>query len=406
MALYFCRLVYLSGKSKFLLANEEEFLRYLRSRDPILVSYYELPDWLVNFKEGFSKLSIGRVKLEEFIDFAKSMSVMLRAGVPIVYALEDYAEMTTSKALQRAVNEVAEMVKAGERLSDALAASKVFPEVFHRVIKIGEETGNLDGAFKDIADHLERVLELKNNIKRALMYPSFVLVSTFGALVFWLVYVLPKIVKLFQGMNLKLPGITLIVMATSNIFKLYWYYILMFWVVLIVASIILRKKNEKFAYVLDFLFIKMPIVRLIVCNFQLAFIADYMRLLISAGANMDRTLELVAGSVSNRVFQKAMARIKEKVVLGDSLSKSFSEEVPLFPKFFIRMIKSGEESGTLDEQLKFAAQFYYEKLADITEKIGKMLEPFVLVVVGGLFAIVMISLLMPIYDLVSKIGMG
>ena len=314
--------------------------------------------------------------------------------------------MTTSKALQRAVNEVAEMVKAGERLSDALAASKVFPEVFHRVIKIGEETGNLDGAFKDIADHLERVLELKNNIKRALMYPSFVLVSTFGALVFWLVYVLPKIVKLFQGMNLKLPGITLIVMATSNIFKLYWYYILMFWVVLIVASIILRKKNEKFAYVLDFLFIKMPIVRLIVCNFQLAFIADYMRLLISAGANMDRTLELVAGSVSNRVFQKAMARIKEKVVLGDSLSKSFSEEVPLFPKFFIRMIKSGEESGTLDEQLKFAAQFYYEKLADITEKIGKMLEPFVLVVVGGLFAIVMISLLMPIYDLVSKIGMG
>ncbi len=405
MAVFLCRLLYSDGSVKYRLLPEEEFTRALTMRDPILLSYWRLPSWLVGMKDVVASLSVGRVKTEELIDFAKGMSVMLRAGVPLIYALEDYTEMTSNRLLVKALEDVLERVRAGESLSEAIARHpNVFPQVFYRVIRIGEETGNLEGAFKDIADHLTRVHNLKTSIKRALMYPSFVLVATFGALVFWLVFVLPKIVKLFREMHVSLPTITVVVMTFSDFFQENYPYIFGLFVLLVVSVVVAKKKSRRFAYALDWLLLRLPIVRLVINNFQLAFIAEYMRLLILAGANIDVTLELVAQGVGNMVYREAMFRIKEKVVMGESLSGAFREE-GIFPRFFVRMIRSGEESGMLDEQLAFAAAAYYDKLQDVTEKMGKMIEPVVLVIVGGLFAVIMVSLFGPVYDLISKISM-
>ncbi|WP_231963420.1 type II secretion system F family protein [Thermosulfidibacter takaii] len=404
MAYYLCRVLYPDGKVKFMFFSEEEFASSLSNREIIILDSYRLPSWFITLKERLGTFSLGKVKEEELIDFAKAMSVMLRAGIPVIYALEDYAEMTSSKRLQNTILKVAEKVRSGMSLSEAFALyPNVFPEVFYRVIRIGEETGNLDGAFKDIADHLGRVHELKSNIKRALMYPAFVFVATFGALVFWIVYVLPKIVDVFTSMNLKLPTFTVAIVELSKMVKSYILYIVAFWFVFGFLVWVAKKKSAKVAYAWDWLVLRIPIVKLVVTNFQYAYIADFMRLLIAAGSNMDRVLELVANGVGNRVFKKAMLRIKEQVIMGESLSKAFTKE-GLFPRFFVRMIRSGEESGSLEEQLGFAAEAYYEKLEDITEKMGKMIEPIVLLVVGGLFAIIMISLLSPIYDLIGKIG--
>ncbi len=408
MPVYVCRLLYLDGKTEIKILKDAEFKRLLSKEDVIILSSFAIPNLFAWIYEKFSliiyRLKIRSVKLSDLIDFCKSMSVMLRAGVPLTVALEDYIDITTNRMLKRALLDVLEEVKSGESLSNALEKREfVFPRVMVRVIRIGEETGNLEKAFKDVAEHFIRVDTLKSNIKRALMYPTFVVFATFGALVFWLVYVLPKITSLFKEMGVKLPAITLFVMAVSDFFQRYFLYIVAVFGVLFVVLWILKRKSEKVAYILDYVLLKIPVLALILNNFFLAFVAEYMRLLIMAGSTIDRCLELVAESVGNLVYRKAILRIKEHVVMGESLSVAFSKE-RIFPKFFVRMIKSGEESGLMDEQLQFAAEAYYERLDDISQKIGKMLEPIILVLVGGLFAIIMISLLMPIYDLVSKIG--
>ncbi len=408
MPVYVCRLLYLDGKTEIKILKDAEFKRLLSKEDVIILSSFAIPNLFAWIYEKFSliiyRLRIRSVKLSDLIDFCKSMSVMLRAGVPLTVALEDYIDITTNRMLKRALLDVLEEVKSGESLSNALEKREfVFPRVMVRVIRIGEETGNLEKAFKDVAEHFIRVDTLKSNIKRALMYPTFVVFATFGALVFWLVYVLPKITSLFKEMGVKLPAITLFVMAVSDFFQRYFLYIVAVFGVLSVVLWILKRKSEKVAYILDYVVLKIPVLALILNNFFLAFVAEYMRLLIMAGSTIDRCLELVAESVGNLVYRRAILRIKEHVVMGESLSVAFSKE-RIFPKFFVRMIKSGEESGLMDEQLQFAAEAYYERLDDISQKIGKMLEPIILVLVGGLFAIIMISLLMPIYDLVSKIG--
>ncbi len=402
--LYFCKLLYLDGKSEIKLLKESDFTRLLSRDDVIVISSYSIPNFIEKLFSLISKLRLRGIKNSDLIDFSKSMSVMLRAGVPITVAMEDYADVTTNRLFKRTLKEILDDVTSGESLSNALEKRKsVFPNIMVRVVRIGEETGNLEKAFLDIADHLARIETLKGNIKRALMYPVFVLISTFGALVFWLVYVLPKITKLFEEMDIKLPGLTLFVMGLSRFTQRYFIHFLILLALVFIILYIARKKSEKVAYFIDSLLIKIPVVSLILNNFYLAFVAEYMKLLISAGSSINRTLELLSESLGNRVYAKAINRIRESVVLGESLSNAFSKE-KLFPRLFIRMLRSGEESGLLSEQLQFAADTYYEKLNDVSQKIGKMLEPFVLIIVGGLFAIIMLSLLMPVYDLVSKLG--
>jgi len=408
MPVYVCRLLHLDGKTELKILKDREFERVLSKDDVVVLSSFAVPNFFSWMYEKVSsavyKLRLRGVKLSELIDFCKSMSVMLRAGVPLTVALEDYIEITTNTTLRKALSEVLEEVKSGESLSNALEKREfVFPRVMVRVIRIGEETGNLEKAFRDVAVHFIRIDTLKSNIKRALMYPSFVVLATFGALAFWLVYVLPKIASLFKNMDIKLPRITIFVMTMSEFFQKYFLHMIAAFVFLVVVLWVLKKRSERVAYLLDYIFIKLPILGLILNNFFLAFVAEYMRLLIMAGSTIDRCLELVAESVGNLVYRKAILRIRERVIMGESLSGAFSKE-KVFPRFFVRMIKSGEESGLMDEQLQFAAEAYYEKLDDISQKIGKMLEPIVLAFVGGLFALIMISLLMPIYDLVSKLG--
>lgn len=144
MAYYLCRVLYPDGKVKFMFFSEEEFASSLSNREIIILDSYRLPSWFITLKERLGTFSLGKVKEEELIDFAKAMSVMLRAGIPVIYALEDYAEMTSSKRLQNTILKVAEKVRSGMSLSEAFALyPNVFPEVFYRVIRIGEETGTL-----------------------------------------------------------------------------------------------------------------------------------------------------------------------------------------------------------------------------------------------------------------------
>ena len=282
---------------------------------------------------------------------------------------------------------------------------RVLGTIAVNLIRIGEETGSLDRVFKDIADHYARIEDFKAKVKQALIYPAFALFAIFSALIFWLVFVLPKLSELFQGLNVQLPAITVAVLSVSNFVKNYILYIFLGIATLFILLNVARMKNERFRYITDKAFLRVPIISMVLYNFNYAFFSEYMRLMITAGVPLIETLETLRDSFNNRVFKRALAFMRDFVSEGGSISGGM-RRTRLFPSLMVRMISVGEETGGLDDQLEYLSEYYYNKLDYITQNIAKIIEPVIIITVGGMMAIIMISLLLPIYDLISQIGRG
>ncbi|MCX5810972.1 MAG: type II secretion system F family protein [Proteobacteria bacterium] len=356
----------------------------------------------ISLLSGFNIGSLsGRVKRRDIIEFARNTGMILKAGIPILDALEDVGQTTEKKALKSAMQDIKERVISGSTLSDALNANaRIFPDILIRMVKIGEETGRVERSLMDIAEHLQRIEDLAETVKRALMYPIFVLVTTGGALLFWIIYVMPKLLSVIKEMGEKLPLITRIMLFMSNFVQSKWY-ILPLIPIAVIAGIKLVKRKENGRYYLDLLIMKLPIVKLFIYNKYLASFAEQMKIMVVAGITIDRSLIIVSNSVGSEVFRRAIVSIKEKISTGSRISDAIKEH-SIFPKMVVRMIDVGESSGNLGDQFAFLSNFYFKKLDDVSEKLGKMIEPVMMTIVGIIFAFMIMAILLPIYDLVSK----
>ncbi|WP_239077549.1 type II secretion system F family protein [Geobacter sp. SVR] len=344
-----------------------------------------------------------QVKRMEVIEFAQSLAVMLKAGLPILTCLEDIIASTSNKALRSAIQDIRQKVEQGGSVSGALAAQgPIFPGTLKTLITVGEGTGRLDASLQEAADHLLRVQHLADAIKKALMYPAFAITTTLSALVFWLAFVLPKLTGTMTGMGVKLPALTRALISVSALFQAHWGTMLLALLLLPIAFYLLGK-NKKARYYRDWAAIKIPIVRLIVYNKLLASFAEQFGILVAAGIAMDRLFDLLIPSLGNEYFAVRLLKAKENILNGSLISESLKEQ-EIFPNLVLRMISIGETSGTLDTQLRFLSGYYAKKLNDATESLGKLIEPLVMLVIGALFAVIIMGLMLPIYDLVSKMG--
>lgn len=358
--------------------------------------------FFASIKTGLKSRSIKRI---DVIEFANNLSVMLKAGVPLLTAMSDIIYMTENRHFQHRIAEIKHNVEMGMGLSGAIETQKdIFPDILIRLVKIGEETGRLDKSLSDVATHLQRMEDLASAIKRALIYPSFSLITTGGALIFWLAYVLPKIMSSIKEMGVKMPFITLLLLHVSEMAQSYWYLIPLFPVALF-AVIQIMKQNEVTRYYIDLIKLKLPIVKLIVYNKLLALFSEQLRILIVAGITIDRSLNLISDIIGNTVFRRAIALSKDAIAAGSTISDALKEST-VFPPLVIRMVNIGESSGTLDEQFAYLSEHYLKRLDDISEKMEKMIEPILVIMIGLIFAVIIVGLLMPIYDMVSKIGAG
>lgn len=344
-----------------------------------------------------------QVKRVDIIECIRNLSVMLTAGIPLLSSLEDSIEATDNKSLKSALTDAKKEIELGLNFSDALSRQKaIFPDILIRLVKVGESTGRLDKSLTDVADHLQRIEDLSQAIKRSLFYPIFAIVTTTGAMVFWFVYVLPKIMNVIQEMGVELPLITRALMAVSNAISTYWYVILGL-VVLGVIAIQAMRTQEKTRFYYDYMLLKLPIAKLIVYNKLLALFAEQMRILIVAGLTIDRTLDIVAGVIDNLVFRRAIVAVRESVLLGSRISDTLKDH-KIFPPMVTRMVNAGEKSGNLDTQFSFLSGYYIKRLDDISSKLGKMIEPILLSIVGLVFILILMAVLLPVYELVSKVG--
>ena len=344
-----------------------------------------------------------RVKRVDIIECVRNLSVMLTAGIPLLSALEDSIEATENKSLKSALADAKKEIELGLNFSDALSRQKgIFPDILIRLVKVGESTGRLDKSLTDVADHLQRIEDLSQAIKRSLFYPVFAIVTTTGAMIFWFVYVLPKIMNVIQEMGVELPFITRALMAVSNAISTYWYVIVGIVIACIIAIQVMRTR-EKTRYYYDYLLLKLPIVKLIVYNKLLVLFTEQMRILIVAGLTIDRTLDIVAGVIDNLVFRRAIVAVRENVLLGSRISDTLKDH-KIFPPMVTRMVNAGEKSGNLDTQFAFLSGYYIKRLDDVSSKLGKMIEPILLSIVGLVFILILMAVLLPVYELVSKVG--
>ncbi len=351
---------------------------------------------------GFSSW---KVKRSEIAEFAANLSVIMKAGVPILDALGDISHTLDNKYLMRVVDDIRERIQSGTSFSNALAQHPgVFPDIFIRLATIGEETGRLEGSIAEVAEHLQKMEDLAGMVKRALIYPIFALVVTGGALAFWIIYVLPKIMVIIKDMGIPLSFITKLLFTVSNLMQSYWYVVL---AVPVAVFIILKalKQKEGTRFYVDFLKIKLPIVKQFVYNKLLAMFSEQLRILVVAGITIDRSLIIVGNAIGSEVFKRVLLRVRDQIMTGSRISDSMRQE-SIFPPLVTRMVDIGETSGNLDSQFGFLSNYYYKRLSDISEKLGKMIEPLLIAVVGVIFAVIIVGLLLPIYDVVVKFDKG
>ena len=332
-----------------------------------------------------------------------NLALMLRSGVPLVTALRETAESTEIPGFASDFNDLITRIQGGASFSEA---AQTYPHIFPRsvlhLIRIGEETGQLDKMLKDASEHLKRIQVIVSDTKQALLYPAFVFFAIGAGLIFWFYFVVPKIIELFQDMDVALPWITLFLIAVSDLIQAYFFHILIgigggFF--MIAAA---YKKSMRFKKATDAALLKLPIIKTLITASALAFITEYLALLISAGIDILQSVKIIEESLSNAVYRAKLAEVGGGMSKGEGVAESFKKAV-IFPPFVVRMIGIGEVSGTLSDQLIYIADEYRHKLTTLVATMGKMIEPLVLIVAGVIFAIIIGGLFLPIYDLVANL---
>ena len=345
-----------------------------------------------------------RLKRTDQANLLNNLSLLLRSGMPLNTALEEVAQTISHPGLAGSIQDIIGAVQGGMSFSEAAGKfSDIFTETVICLIRIGEETGRLDEMLKDASEHVNRMHTIISDTQRALLYPMFVLFSIGVGLVFWLYYVVPKILELFKEMNVALPKITLYLLKISDFIQNHFVYLLAGIVSIPIILITTRKGSRRFKKIVDWAMLKLPISKAIISASNLAHITEYFSLLIRSGINILQAVKILKDSIQNEIYRDKLETVGKEIKQGSSISEAFASAT-IFPAFVTRMISIGEVSGTLEEQLGNIAQEYTKRLSTLVEMIGKMIEPIILVVAGAIFAVIFLALLLPVYDMVGRVG--
>jgi len=381
--------------------SETELLAYLNQSGLMLLDYRV--GRLHGIISAMQNISLGGVGRKDLIEFSTSMAVMLRSGVSVIRSLDELHEDLDNRAFKKVIGQLIENIEEGDSLNGAMAKfPKVFPRLYVSAIEIGENTGRLDTIFADLVRHLKRIDDLLRDTRKALIYPSFVMVAMLLAAFVFLVMVFPPLLKMLTEFNVPLPTITKVVMVASNTLQYHWPTVLGV-VVAMIVLFFLARKYQKTKYGMDWCELHVPVVKKLFIQIHMAFFMRYLALLLSAGVDILRGLDLCTQSVNNLVLKEVLADCRRQILEGDALSDTFKRS-RVIPNMIIRMVKVGEESGTLDEQMELVADQYN---VDLSRKIAMalaLMEPLLIFMLAGLAMTLVMGVMLPLYNLVSQIS--
>jgi type IV pilus assembly protein PilC len=361
---------------------------------------------LITFRTAAKSTSLfnrRRVSNQDLVMFCFQLEQLNSAGVPLLDCLNDLRESSSNLYFQKILGAVSTEVEGGKMLSEALAQHPgVFSEVFVSLIAAGEHTGQLPVVLNNLFNTIRWQDELMSQTKKLLAYPAFVAVVVSLAVVFLMTYLVPQMVSFLSNMGQELPLNTKILIAISNAFVNYWWLIIGLPIVLVIGLATVIKSNPVARYRFDLFKLNLPITGPILHKIIMARFARYFALMYQTGIPILDAIKICENIVGNRVVADALTRVHAQINAGDSMSESF-RNAGLFPQLVVRMIKVGENTGALDKSLLNISYFYDRDVNDSMQKMLKMIEPALTVILGGILAFIMFSVLGPVYDSFSKL---
>jgi type II secretory pathway component PulF len=345
----------------------------------------------------------GGVPLVEKMLFARHLSVMVKAGFSLNKALQVLILQTKKKRFVKVLTELEEDVRKGTAFGDALAKyPDVFSDLFVNMVKVGEASGNLEGDLKLLAIQMKKDHDLRSKVKSAMMYPAVILVAMLAIGGAMMIFVVPKLMSVFEDLNAELPLATRIVINVSKFLSTQWWLALLVLVALIVGvRAVLRTKEG--LRMLDKLILHAPIFGNISKKINSARLARTLSSLIESGVSIVRALEISAGTLTNGLFSESLMNASREVQKGQPLSQSLAAYPNLYLPIVTQMIQVGEETGTLGDITKRLAEFYEEEVTNVTKGLSTIIEPILMVIIGAAVGFFAISMIQPMYSMMNSI---
>jgi len=344
-----------------------------------------------------------KVKLDILVVFSRQLATMINAGISIVKCLDILGNQLKDPVLKPVINQTMRDVKNGISLTDALAKhGSVFSKLYINMIRAAELSGTLDEILDRLAGFLEYEMEVRTKIKSAMMYPIIVLIFSCCMVFVLMTFVLPKFKEIFDSMNVEMPVYTKLLFDASDLFKHFWYVP----VILVVGVLVFVKqtgKTKKGRYQIDYLKLKVPIVGDIIQKMAISRFSRTFGTLVSSGVPMMRALEIVGETAGNAVIAKGVQTARESVREGQKISAPL-ETTGLFPTMVTHMIDVGEETGRLSDMLVKVSEFYEKEVDAAVKGLTSLIEPMLIVFMGVVVGFIAISVMGPIFKLVSSVN--
>lgn len=343
------------------------------------------------------------IKSIDITVFSRQMATMLAAGIPLVQSFDIVARGHSNPSMQDLILKVKHDVESGTTFSEALAKHpKYFNDLFCNLVDAGEQSGSLDIMLDKVATYKEKIESIKAKIKKALFYPTAVLIIAFLVSAALLIFVVPQFEELFKGFGADLPAITRLVMDASEALQAYWYIIFSVIGGTIYGIIESKRRSPKVAHAFDKMLLQLPIIGPIMENAAVARFGRTLSITFAAGLPLVDALQSVAGATGNILFSKATLRIRDDVSTGQQMQLAM-RNTNMFPNMMIQMIAIGEESGALEQMLSKAADFYEEEVDNAVDSLSSLLEPLIMAVLGVLIGGLVIAMYLPVFKMGSVI---
>lgn len=357
---------------------------------------------LIQFLKWLNE-TVVRIDLHEKIIFARNLSAMISAGLPLSRAIEILEKQTTNQKFRKILNVLGKEIKEGNTLSSGLAKfPNVFIPLFVAMVRAGEESGGMSGALKEIAMHLEKSYIMMKKVRGAMMYPAIIICAVVVIGILMLIFVVPTLISTFKELNVELPASTRFVIFISNLFTEYSIYLLLGIIIAVIGGVF-ALRTRRGQQIFDSIILRLPFVGNLVKEINSAQTTRTLSSLISAGVNITESISITRDVIQNYYYKEALAVAVSRIEKGAPISEVFKEKTNLFPVMVGEMMEVGEETGKLSQMLLDIATFYEEEVESATKDLSTIIEPLLMVLIGcavGFFAISMIS---PTYSLLNSI---
>jgi type IV pilus assembly protein PilC len=344
-----------------------------------------------------------RVTPGDIAIFSRQLATMMKSGVPIVGGLEIIAGGQKNPKAKELFTDIRTSIEGGSSLHEALSKHPVqFDELYRNLVHAGETAGVLETVLDTIASYKENIEALKGKIKKALFYPTTVIAVALLVSAVLLIFVVPQFQNVFKSFGADLPAFTLMIIGASDFMLGYWWLVLFIVCGVGYGFVFFKKRSLAFQHFLDRVILKLPVVGQIMHNSAIARFSRTLAVTFQAGVPLVEALDIVAGATGNTVYETAVKRIRDDVSVGYQVNVAM-KQVNLFPHMVIQMVSIGEEAGALDTMLYKVADFYESEVNNAVDALSSLLEPMIMIFIGGIVGCMVIGMYLPIFKLAAAI---